>query len=316
MTSPGSRGFFRVGNIGIVRAEAIDMGFAVGKSEAEATHDLAMCAAAGAGVPQDWSLALDHLVRAAELGSQLAQAELAALAGEWLRSQEIAAGEEASYSDWANFRRTVDIAAWLATPRPHIASASPRVATVEGFASPEICDWLIRRARPRLSPAKVYDHDTGGARRENIRTNSECHLPLNDSDIVLLLLRARMAKITELPVDAMEAAVVLHYLPGQEFLPHVDFLDTSSPGYAKDVAKRGQRVLTFLLSLNDDYDGGETEFPVLGKRWKGHRGSGLFFWNVEPDGRPDRRTAHAGLPPTRGEKWLLSQWIRGPAVQV
>jgi len=291
-------------------------GQGTGKSEAETAHVSAMCAAAGAGVPQDWSVALDHLVRAAELGSQLAQAELAACAGDWLLAQDIAAGKAAAHSEWAGLRRSVDLAAWLSTPQPRIASASPRVATAEGFASPEICDWLIRRARPRLSLAKVYDHDTGDARHEAIRTNSECHFPLNDSDLVLLFLRARMAKVTELPVDAMEAAVILHYLPGQEFLPHFDFLDTSLPGYAKDVAKRGQRVLTFLLCLNEDYEGGETEFPVLGKRWKGHRGSGLFFWNVEPDGRPDRRTAHAGLPPTRGEKWLLSQWIRGPALQV
>lgn len=287
----------------------------MGKSEAEATHVLAMCAAEGAGVPQDWSTALDHLNRAAELGSQLAQAELAALAGDWRLSREIAAGKDASICDWASLRRAVDFAAWLAIPRPRIASASPRVAMVEGFASPEICDWLIQRARPRLSPAKVYDHDTGGARSDGIRTNSECHFPLNESDILLLLLRARMAKITELPTDAMEAPVILHYLPGQEFLPHFDFLDTSLPGYAKDVAQRGQRVLTFLLCLNEGYEGGETEFPVIGKRWKGHRGSALFFWNVEPNGMPDRRTAHAGLPPTSGEKWLLSQWIRGPAVQ-
>ena len=288
----------------------------MGKSEAQAAHDLAMCAAAGAGVPQDWSLALDHLVRAAELGSQLAQAELAALSGDWLLSREIAAGKSASFSHWARLRERIDLAAWLATSPLRIASASPRVATVEGFATPEICDWVIQRARPRLSPAKVYDRDTGGPRSEGVRTNSECHFPLNDSDLVLLSLRARMAKMTELSMHTMEATAILHYLPGQEFLPHFDFLDTSSPGYAKDLAQRGQRVLTFLLCLNDGYEGGETEFPVLGKRWKGHRGSALFFWNVEPDGAPDRRTAHAGLPPTRGEKWLLSQWIRGPAVQV
>lgn len=197
-----------------------------------------------------------------------------------------------------------------------MASASPRIAMVEGFASPEICDWLIHRARPRLSPAKVYDHDTGGARSEGVRTNSECHFSTDESDLLLLFLRARMERVTELPMRAMEATAILHYLPGQEFLPHFDFLDTALPGYAKDVAERGQRVLTFLLCLNDGYEGGETEFPVLGKRWKGHRGSALFFWNVDPDGVPDRRTAHAGLPPIRGEKWLLSQWIRGPAVQV
>ena len=111
----------------------------------------------------------------------------------------------------------------------------------------------------------------------------------------------------------MESTAVLHYEPGEEFLPHFDFLDVNLPGPAKDVAGRGQRVLTFLIALNDDYEGGQTEFPEIGKRWKGRKGSGLFFWNVEPDGTPDRLTRHAGLPPTRGEKWLLSQWIRGRA---
>jgi prolyl 4-hydroxylase len=285
-----------------------------GKSEAETAHDLAICAAVGAGIPQDWSAAVDHLQRAAELGSSLAQAELAALAGDWRLSRGIAAGT-AALSDWASLRSRIDLAAWLAVPPPRMASASPRIAMVEGFAAPEICDWVIQRARPRLAPAKVYDHDTGGARSESVRTNSECHFSTDQSDLIFLFLRARMELVTELPMHAMEATAVLHYLPGQEFLPHFDFLDTASPGYAKDVAERGQRVLTFLLCLNDDYEGGETEFPVLGKRWKGHKGSALFFWNVEPDGTPDRRTAHAGLPPTRGEKWLLSQWMRGPALQ-
>jgi hypothetical protein len=28
------------------------------------------------------------------------------------------------------------------------------------------------------------------------------------------------------------------------------------------------------------------------------------------DGSPDYNTRHAGLPPTSGRKWVLSQWIR------
>src|SRR3954470_11844274 len=92
-----------------------------GKSEAETAHDLAICAAVGAGVPQDWSAAVDHLQRAAELGSPLAQAELAALAGDWRLSQAIAAGT-AALSDWTSLRRAVDLAAWLAVPPPRMAS--------------------------------------------------------------------------------------------------------------------------------------------------------------------------------------------------
>ena len=74
--------------------------------------------------------------------------------------------------------------------------------------------------------------------------------------------------------------------------------------------------MTFLLSLNDGYEGGETKFPELQQRWKGRAGNALFFWNVEPDGTPDRRTVHAGLPPASGEKWLLSQWVRVPVAMV
>src|SRR5258706_10598912 len=101
-----------------------------GKSEAEGAHDLAICAGVGAGVAQDWFAALDHLQRAAELGMALARAELAALAGDWPLSQEIATGKAVSFSDWAKLRRAVDVSAWLAAPQPRIASASPRIAMV------------------------------------------------------------------------------------------------------------------------------------------------------------------------------------------
>ena len=61
----------------------------------------------------------------------------------------------------------------------------------------------------------------------------------------------------------------LHYLPGQNSC-RISIFWTRRPGYAKDVAEHGQRVLTFLLCLNDDYEGGRP-IPVLGKRWKDRR---------------------------------------------
>ena len=104
--------------------------------------------------------------------------------------------------------------------------------------------------------------------------------------------------------------MVLHYETGQQFAPHFDFIDPDLPQLRADLARRGQRVATFLLYLNDDHEGGETAFPDLGWRHRGRKGDALMFWNVDPAGAPDRRTRHAGLSPTRGEKWLLSQWIR------
>ena len=42
----------------------------------------------------------------------------------------------------------------------------------------------------------------------------------------------------------------------------------------------------------------------------GQKGEGLFFVNAFPNGEPDRRTVHAGRPPTQGEKWVVSQFMR------
>jgi hypothetical protein len=74
----------------------------------------------------------------------------------------------------------------------------------------------------------------------------------------------------------------------------------------------GQRAVTFLVYLNDDYDGAETAFLALKWRYRGNKGDAILFRNVDSTGAPDLATLHAGLTPSRGEKWLLSQWIRMP----
>src|SRR5205814_8697697 len=99
------------------------------------------------------------------------------------------------------------------------------------------------------------------------------------------------------------------------FSPHYDFLNVKHPALARDVAQNGQRALTVLIYLNDDYDGGDTAFIALGRSFKGRKGDALIFWNVTEDGSLDWRTQHAGTAPTRGEKWLFSQWIRVRAMQ-
>jgi predicted 2-oxoglutarate/Fe(II)-dependent dioxygenase YbiX len=280
--------------------------------EADAEHYMAIKAAEGIGVPQNWEVALDHLQRSAQLGLRLAQAELAGLSGQWVLARDILEGEAAvPESQWHRFRSSIDLAEWLVPPSEASFSEGPRIATVEDIAAPEICDWLIARARPRLAPATVYDRKKGEHRSSGMRTNSSCPFRGPESDLILAILRARITDVTGMRGHAMESPSVLHYAVGQEFRRHLDIiLNPNTPDYAKKFAEGGQRALTLLLSLNDDYEGGETEFPELDIRWKRRKGSALFFWNVQPDGAIDRRMLHAGLPLTRGEKWMFSQWIR------
>ena len=270
----------------------------------EACALVAVLAGAGVCQPQRWDAALDYLQRSAELGWESAQAQLALLAG---RETDATAGAP---DRWERLRHAIDIGAWTASPSKEVLSEAPRIRKIANFASAAVCAWLIERARGKLGRARTYDVETGEGIVEDSRTNREADFNIVESDLVLIFLRARIAAATDLPPAVMELTKVLHYAVGQRFAPHYDFIDPATPGLAGEMAARGQRLATLLVYLNDDYEGGATEFPAIGLRHRGHRGDALLFANVDLAGRPDRRTLHAGLPPTRGEKWVLSQWIR------
>src|SRR5262249_20077449 len=142
------------------------------------------------------------------------------------------------------------------------------------------------------------------------RTNSNCILHPFEWDVVTALVRARIAAAAGSVPAHLEDVSVLHYDVGQRFTPHFDFLDRKMPRFAELMASQGQRVATALVSLNEDYEGGETGFPKLEIKWKGRKGEAIFFWNIDAFGEGDERTQHAGRPPTRGQKWILSQFIR------
>ena len=276
----------------------------------DAAHLVALLSAWGLGLDQDWNAALAHLLVAAQAGHGLDRRVLAALAGEWHLARNPKEGEALSAGDWTQLKARIDLNSWLATPAAEIVSDSPRIAVVRRFLSPEVCNWVIERARPNLVRAKIYN-PADGARDDRVRTNTEHHFSTFGSDLILMFAQHRIAKLTALPIEGMEACTALHYDVGEEFLPHHDFFDVSTRENASIVAREGQRVLTFLIYLNEGFAGGETDFPLLKRRYKGHQGDALFFWNIRPDFTPDPRTLHAGLAPARGEKWLLSQWIRG-----
>ena len=288
-------------------AELIADAARLGNGEAAAL--LAMMAGAGVFRRQNWDHALDHLQQAAELGWKQAQAQLTLLSADRELAARASTTAPADSTLWTQLRRSVDIAAWIAAPPKQSLCDAPRIRKIEHFIPAGVCNWMIMRARSKLQRARVYAAD-GGARIDDARTNSETDFNIVEVDLVLLLLRARIASVTGLPTAVMELTKVLHYEVGQQFAPHYDFIDPAAPAAAEEFAVRGQRIATLLVYLNDDYQSGETDFAKLDLRYKGRKGDALLFANVDTTQQPDPRTLHAGLPPTQGEKWLLSQWIR------
>src|SRR5690606_35992877 len=133
---------------------------------------------------------------------------------------------------------------------------------------------------------------------------------LMENDFMHFLLQERMAKACGVPRIQMEGFAVLFYRPGDEFSAHVDYYDPQQLQGRREIQAHGQRCLTFLVYLNDDYAGGETQFTELGFSHKGKAGEALYFVNAAPDGKGDPRTRHAGAPVLNGNKWVLSQYFR------
>jgi len=274
---------------------------------AEAALRLAPMAALGAYVEQSWPGALALLVRAADLGSEAARGQLNVLSG---RPPQADAPPEG----WRGVAAQIDAAAWIA-PLPGITlHDEPSVRSFPDFVPPGACDWLIARARGRLRRALIYDPAYGGNVPNRMRTNSATGFDLMDTDLVLIAIQQRMAAVLGVPVQNMEGPSILHYAVGQEITEHYDWVNPRMPHYEHEIRHRGERIVTFLLYLNDDYAGGETDFPELGVRHKGRRREAMYFTNATPDGRPDHRMVHAGRPPTRGEKWVMTQFVRSRAV--
>jgi prolyl 4-hydroxylase len=162
------------------------------------------------------------------------------------------------------------------------------------------CAALIAAAQPFLRKSVVVDPNTGQMRADAIRTSDAAMFPWIDETPFVHALNRRLAAASETDVKQGEPLQVLRYRPGQEYRPHFDAIDNAE----------NQRVLTFLVYLNDDYEGGETEFIATGLKVKGRKGDGLLFRNADMTGARDHNSQHAGLPVTAGEKYLASRWIR------
>lgn len=110
--------------------------------------------------------------------------------------------------------------------------------------------------------------------------------------------------------NAAEELQLVHYGPGQQYTPHHDFSHPS-------MRSKGQpaRFATLLLYLNEDMQGGATEF----QRWMNSEtgnplsvtpvvGKAVLFYDLLPDGNMDDLSQHSATPVTKGEKWLINLW--------
>ena len=300
---------------GDVQGAAVLLKQAESSGDPLAARELALWCLTGQLIRRDLAASRALFERAADLGDSYSAAVTRAfLAGgvggpaDWHRSLALLRDAARSDSEAAAQLKLIEKMDLTPDGQPAASFASetlsdaPEVRLFPGIFTATECAYLIDVANPSLRPSVVVDPHTGQQVPHPIRTSSAAAFPFVDENPAIHALNRRLAAASGTNVRAGEPLQVLRYAPGEQYRQHSDALP--------HVAAEQQRVLTFLVYLNDDYEGGETAFPELGIQVRGRTGNGLLFRNALPDGALDQRAVHAGLPVTRGIKHVASRWIR------
>lgn len=102
----------------------------------------------------------------------------------------------------------------------------------------------------------------------------------------------------------------IKYDEGGKFKKHSDFIDTSTQANIEDLKNGGQREHTFLIYLNDDFEGGETHFNIMNKTIKPEKNKLVWWKNTLGDGSQNIAVMHESKPILKGTKYLMAVWVR------
>lgn len=196
----------------------------------------------------------------------------------------------------------------LQLPTTVAMSQRPHVMRIDKLLSADECRLLIACAQPSLRRSSTVDPVTGQARAMELRTSSDASFDPVVEDVALRVVQLRLARAARVELVQAEHLVVLRYGPGEEYRPHRDYLPPDA--VAQNRPQAGNRSRTICTYLNDVEGGGETVFPRADMSVAPVPGRAVVFDNLFADGRPDPESLHAGMPVTKGEKWLATLWLR------
>lgn len=158
------------------------------------------------------------------------------------------------------------------------------------------CDHIKQVASKKLHASTVSKSRNID---ETIRKSETAWIKASEDPVVDKLIR-KCVSMTDRPLSNCEDLQVLKYEPGGFYKPHQD-------AFPDD---KNKRMYTFIIALNDEYEGGETVFPNINKSYLLEKGDALFFNTLNNYECMTKKALHGGASVTSGEKWVCNLWIR------
>ena len=182
-------------------------------------------------------------------------------------------------------------------------SVPPGLFFAQNFLAPDICNQIVSESAAQLGGQNASSGDAADAPRMSVQRTLDAidtqSLQFNVKDLVRHIFVNVVAPQFGKQIDNFESAEVLRYKEGGEYPVHAD-ADTWSA--EEQTWKRAvDRDLSIHLYLNEDYEGGEIDFPNFGLKLKPQRGLLIAFPS-------DGRYLHAARPVTAGLRYALVSW--------
>ena len=170
----------------------------------------------------------------------------------------------------------------------------PKPVVIENFLSENERIHIKQKAKSKLQVSTV---DKNRRVDEQIRKSETAWLSTEDPIVRSVV--ERCISRTDRPIENCEQLQVLRYKEGGHYNPHQDV-------FYQD---KNKRLYTFIIALNDEYEGGETAFPYLNEKYKLNAGDALFFHTLDNYGLDTSDALHGGQPVKSGEKWVCNLWV-------
>lgn len=175
---------------------------------------------------------------------------------------------------------------------------------LNNFISKEYCDKIIEASVNRLINSEVV-----GGRISSVRNSQQCWISKNDPFVSQMF--ETVSKIFGIPIENAEDLQVVRYLPGQYYNEHHDSCCDDNDKCREFITRGGQRKLTVLIYLNNDFGEGHTYFKNLNMKIKPMSGDAIVFYPLADNSCKCHPLAlHAGTNVTSGEKWVANLWFR------
>lgn len=185
-----------------------------------------------------------------------------------------------------------------------------KIEEIEGFLTSEQCDHIIEISHPQLQTSMVYS-DKSDVYDKKTRISEQAWLR-EGTDPAIDYISKKVSEISGFPIENQEDMQVVSYKKGGFFTPHYDSCEGDHQYCKRMNGSSGSRYLTYLIYLNDDFEGGETVFPQIKRVVKPKKGKCIVFQStmLPPDGRTILQALHGGNPVISGEKWICNKWVR------